>query len=145
MSEPQNISEVVTVLPEPMTCQSRMRQWGPWGPWERAEGLDRWQRHRNGDRVCSFCGSLHLEDFTALVEQALQDGSDVQIEPSDKAYKVYVNRPSVKSAMEGGIKFYTWHGPSSVTPADAEAYRQAIEKSAGRFKERMRTRWTGNS
>lgn len=46
-------------------------------------------------RGCSYCGSMHPDDFM----QAVRDG--VEIGPTDKSYKMYVDH------MHG--KFYTAH------------------------------------
>jgi hypothetical protein len=121
-------------MPDQVTCKSRNSQ--P-GPWKHGEGLDHWRTEKNGDRCCSFCGSLHPDDFMRLVTQAAEDGSDVQIEPSDKSYKVYVSRPSVPNASEGGIKFYKWHTPENVSDEQQATYRQAIRKSDERAKARF--------
>lgn len=136
-------AELVDVLPEPMTCGRRMQDLGPW-PHE--EGLDRWERFKsNGDRVCSFCGSLHFEDFARLVRAALEVPEDipyghaVRIEPSTKSYKVYVHQPGVRNASEGGMKFYMHHVPRNddgslaVTTEQNQQYAQAIRVSKAAF------------
>ena len=133
--EPDNLLNHVTELSEPMTCKRRMQESGPW---EHAEGLDRWQEHKsNGDRVCSFCGSLHPVDFLALVARSAA-GEDVNIEGTDKRYKIYVRRSSVVNAMEGGIKFYTWHFDTPPTEDQQATYRTALLKTADRFEAMMK-------
>jgi hypothetical protein len=128
--EPDNLMNHVTELSEPMTCKRRMQEMGPW---EHAEGLDRWQEHKsNGDRVCSFCGSLHPVDFLALVARSAA-GEDVSIDRTDKGYKIYVRRPSVVNAMEGGIKFYTWHLVEKPTEEQNWQYAEAVRRSVERF------------
>jgi len=82
------------------TCPSRMNDIGPW---EREEGLDRWELVGQ-ERCCSFCGSIHPEDVNSLL-----DLDDVNVEVSDKRYKVYIRRSGVSNASEGGIKYYVWH------------------------------------
>lgn len=40
---------------------------------------------REGDRSCSYCGSMHPDDFMARLE-----AGDVEITPTDKNYKAYL-------------------------------------------------------
>ncbi len=85
--------------PWPQTCP---RRGGEIGPWERGENLDTWdirEQMHNGLRArhCSFCGSLHPDDFM----HAARDG--VEVGPTDKSYKVYVDQ------AHGGSKFYFQH------------------------------------
>lgn len=72
-------------------------------------GPDVWLQHKNGDRVCSFCGSLHPDDFVEII-RLKADGQGGDVHRSDKGYKWYAQRAGVTNAMNGGIKFYTWHG-----------------------------------
>lgn len=148
--------ERVDALPEPMTCGRRQDTWaGSRGMpvhGERAfeKGQDHWDRHKsNGDRVCSFCGSLHPEDFFRLVHEAAtapedaKRGSCVEIEPSDKGYKIYVHQPRVRNAMEGGIKFYMQHlprkedGSIDVTEEQEAEFAEAQRRSKIRFERYM--------
>lgn len=107
--EDVKFSDLVDVLPEPMTCGRR----------DRGEaGQDRWQKFKRIDnRVCSYCGSLHPDDLFRLVRACAASSPDalyrsvVEIDPSDKSYKIYVHQPGVRNAHEGGIKFYTHHLP----------------------------------
>ncbi|GAA0719783.1 hypothetical protein Drose_06080 [Dactylosporangium roseum] len=85
------MSTDATPMPEQQTCQRRMTDWGPW---ERAENLDHWADSGHGlvgqaqaGRSCSFCGSLHPDDFMRLVAEGWIVG------PTDKAYKAYFARP----------------------------------------------------
>ena len=73
-------------------------------------GPDYWQVHYNGDRVCSYCGSLDPKQFLAICRQIVLDGdtSRASIEFC-KGYKFYVTRPGIRNASEGAIKFYTPH------------------------------------
>jgi hypothetical protein len=141
-------SELVDVLPEPMTC-GRRREHGmddPNSPFRNAgKGLDRWERHKsNGDRVCSYCGSLHPEDFLRLVKESAEAPADnleaTRIEPSDKGYKIYVWRPSVKNAHDGGIKFYTPHFESTPTEEQQAQYQEAQRRSNARFASLLKAR-----
>jgi len=125
-----------------MTCRSRMEQRGPW---EYREGLDTWEYSPNGDRICSFCGSLHPDDFMELVRQAAEGGAEevVEIEPSDKSYKIYVGRQSVRNASVGGIKFYTWHLPSPISDENKALFQQAVDNTRKRFEDMMGRNYPG--
>ena len=75
---------------ERQTCGRRMFDLGPW---EREEGLDDWKgkggiigQHAVG-RCCSFCGSLHPEDFMEKVREGWIVGG------TDKNYKWYLDKP----------------------------------------------------
>lgn len=134
--------------PEPMTCGRRSDTYPggfPVHP-DRAEQRDHWQRFKsNGNRVCSYCGSLHPDDMFALVKASAEAAADadyrsvVEVEPSDKGYKIYIHQPGVRNAMEGGIKFYTQHlprtpaGKSAVTEEQQAEFGQAVARSKARF------------
>lgn len=134
----------VDVLPEPITCGRRM---GAHGPWNHTPGLDRWQKFKsNGNRVCSFCGSLHFDDFFEIVKavanlpEAALYSKGARIEPSDKAYKIYVHQPGVRNAMEGGIKFYTHHLPTEALTAEQQAiYKKAVRATRARLEKYLAT------
>lgn len=150
---------LVDELPEPMTCGRRaemgMDQEGsPFrGAFKSGRGLDRWEKFKsNGNRVCSYCGSLHPDDLFELVRQSANAPEDaargtvVDIEPSDKGYKIYVQQPGVRNAHEGGIKFYTQHLPRDtegkllVTDAQNAEYAKAVRGSQARFERYMSAR-----
>jgi hypothetical protein len=134
--------ELVDTLPEEFMCRRRDESFiGSSFP-----GPDHWNKFKsNGDRVCSYCGSLHWEDMLRLVHEAAiapEDAdyrSTVSIEPSDKSYKVYVHQPGVHNAMEGGIKFYMQHVPRdengkiAVTEEQQAEYSAAVKASNKRF------------
>jgi hypothetical protein len=78
------------------TCPRRMRELGPW---KHDEGADTWKsgtsfvtakRDYEGVKIrsCSFCGSIHPDDFMTLV---IDHGYVVG--PTDKNYKVYLAQP----------------------------------------------------
>ena len=113
---------------ETQTCPRRMNSIGPW---ERAENLDFWEVLPNGDRVCSFCGSAHPEDFERLCNEAVRDES-MMIHHSDKSYKVYIYRPTVGNASEGAIKYYKWH---NYTDPEAIARLEPVYNKALRLGE----------
>ena len=61
----------------------------------------------NGQRCCSYCGSMHPEDFLQAIETGWEVG------PTDKNYKVYVTEkvgPGTFSKQSGRHhKFYFQH------------------------------------
>jgi hypothetical protein len=46
------------------TCPRRM---GQFGDWDREEGLDRWTSGDADRRTCSFCKSMHPDEFMMLI------------------------------------------------------------------------------
>lgn len=154
--EPE-FSELVDVLPEPMTCGRRSeadmdRENSPFRG--SGKGLDHWEKFKVIDnRVCSYCGSLHPDDMFRLVHEAAVAPPDgdyrvtVNIEPSDKRYKVYVHQPGVRNASEGAIKFYMQHlprnsnGSLSVTDEQQKEYAEAVRRSQNRFNLWMSSRY----
>lgn len=116
---------LVDAQPEPLICG-------------RTNTAAHWDKFKsNGDRVCSNCGSLHPDDFLRLVVESSKDDSKVGIEPSDKGYKVYVTRPGIRNASEGGIKFYKQHFEQTPDNLMNEFYKLAVRKSHERFEARL--------
>ena len=117
---------------ELQTCPRRM---GEPGPWAREKDLDVWRELPNGDRTCSFCGSLHPEDFERLCDEAADPTSDVRLDHSDKPYKVYVQQSGVQNAAEGGIKYYKQHSPIDAEWLDRmqPKFEAALSASQGKF------------
>ncbi len=74
------------------------------------ETPDTWNIGQDGNRTCSYCGSIHFDDFVAIYQKSLTDGC-YGIEGSTKCYKYYLRQPGVRNAGEGAIKFYTAHLP----------------------------------
>lgn len=71
--------------------------------------LDHWR----DDGTCSFCGSLNPDVFMARVE-----AGDVQLEPTDKSYKVYVQNSggeAFKRSYRDCPKGATCTGPKDCT------------------------------
>lgn len=97
---------------------------------------DTWRKYPNGDRCCSYCGSLHPDDFMKLCTRALTDPA-VSIDGTDKSYKVYVRQPGVVNASQGGIKFYMQHTPEQPTTKDQETFKAASRISAERTRARF--------
>lgn len=126
---------------EAQTCGRRKYE----GIHEQAENIDTWDLIGE-DRVCSFCGSLHPEDFKKICELVIETkGEKAEVEGSTKGYKFYAKRTGVKNAGMGGIKFYTHH----VMGRDNDTFineltlklRTAQHISNERFKRRMKERF----
>jgi hypothetical protein len=77
------------------------------GPWDHKENIDHWRDDQNGDKSCSFCGSLSPEDFERYIDLCLQDVTKCRIEPSDKSYKFYIFTNRIEKTDIS--KFYTHH------------------------------------
>ena len=156
ITEQPEFKTLVDELPEPMTCGRRVetgmdQEGSPFrGPFKSGRGLDRWQRFKsNGNRVCSYCGSLHPDDLFDLVKKCGDAPEDAaygmvpEIEPSDKSYKIYVHQPGVRNAHEGGIKFYTQHlprdadGKMDVSDERQAEYSRAVRATRKRFNVRL--------
>jgi hypothetical protein len=105
---------------------------GEIGPWEYKENIDAWEYVGN-DRVCSFCGSLHPADFEQVLNRVISDDS-CSISQSDKSYKVYINRPGIRNAHDGAIKYYKQHNYTAQEDIDRiePLFAQAVELSAKR-------------
>lgn len=89
--------------PWPQTCPRRIESVGPW---EQGEDLDQWdireQMHKGlRARHCSFCGSLHPDDFMRLIKEGWK------VEPTDKSYKAYLGSSGDDRPMQ--TKFYYQH------------------------------------
>jgi len=153
IEEEPEFSTLVDVEPEEFMCPRRVENMGL----SITKGPDHWQKFKsNGQRVCSYCGSLHPEDMFALVKQSAESPADgdyrktVIIEPSDKKYKVYVHQPDVRNASEGGIKFYMQHlprkdGKIDVTDEQQAEYAEAVARSESRFHLYLKGRYNAAS
>jgi hypothetical protein len=93
-------------------------------------GPDEWRTEPDGTRTCSFCGSLHEDDFIDILEHYVAGDEGYHFDPSTKGYKRYAHRPGVSNAGQGGIKFYGWHvdpkHPDHAKRTDLHA--KAVEK-----------------
>ena len=94
-------SEVVQLKRQ--TCMRRMNEFGGQ---ERNENIDHWKVYPNGDRCCSYCGSLHPED---VIKKIKEHGFGV-IGQTTKNYKFYVGtNASVRTNDSHGQKYYRQH------------------------------------
>lgn len=101
---------------------------------------DFWRTLPNKDRVCSFCGSLHPDDFIRICDCAARDVPGYEVDHSDKSYKVYVRQPGVSNAGDGGLKFYKAHvvAEGEELTRQGEIFRKALERSNLRFAMRLK-------
>ncbi|AGY57134.1 hypothetical protein [Gloeobacter kilaueensis] len=132
----EEIESVGIVLPPPsptinpedlQTCPDRMQSFGPQ---RREENLDHWAK-RGADRVCSYCGSMHPDEFVAFLRRAADPAQPDRLGLTDKNYKLYVHRPGVSNAGQGAIKFYKWHlAPEGQELEELEAlFKAAVQQS----------------
>jgi len=71
-----------------------------------------WWRRTGGDRTCSYCGSMHPDDFEKFLRRVIWDmDRTVRISLADGGSKVYLSRPGVVNAACGAVKFYGYHAP----------------------------------
>ena len=72
-------------------------------------GEDYWEK-RGSDLGCSFCGSLHPEQFLKHIDDVIAFGGEgYSIELNDSKDKMYVTRPGISNASQGCIKFKLAH------------------------------------
>lgn len=83
-------------------------------------GEAHWRTEDNGDRTCSYCGSLHPDDFLDIMQRYAAGEEGYTFSLTDKSYKVYAKRPGVVNASMGGIKFYGAHAVEEDDPRRAE-------------------------
>lgn len=127
---------------EHFKCGSRPAD--PNGVFKVAE-FDFWQRHANGDRTCSFCGSLHEDDFLAIAEAYATGIDGFRFDTTDKGYKVYASRPGVQNAQQGGIKFYGWHARKDASDEFDQRRRDIFGRAALRHRAEMKRLLHGHS
>ncbi len=110
-------------------CPSRIGQQGNPG-----DGivLDGWEKCGE-DRCCSYCGSLHPDDFIAIVDAYGRGEPGYKFDPSTKSYKRYARRPGVENASQGGIKFYMWHAPEAPSEEHKVSYAAAFKRYQDEF------------
>lgn len=92
---------VRALKPEATFNCPRRREQGMLNPDDPAHLFDHWREHAHlapGARSCSYCGSVHPDDFM----QAVRAG--VEVGPTDKNYKAYMTGPGFDHA-----KFYYQH------------------------------------
>lgn len=83
-----------------------------------------WDKEKNGDHTCSFCGSWKTDEFLKFCKES-ETGF---LEVSDKKYKIYVKRPGISNAGEGPIKFYTMHLDPRTSDEDIKIINEAVKR-----------------
>jgi|SRR5579871_5547015 len=86
-----------------------------------------WRDEPDGTRTCSYCGSLHPDDFLDIMQHYAAGEEGYRFSTTSKGYKAYGNRPGVRNAGDGGIKFYTAHLPDDRTEFDV-AWKAAVNR-----------------
>ena len=104
------------------------------------ETPDTWDIGPDGNRTCSYCGSIHFDDLMEIARKTVDDDR-YGIEGTTKSYKVYVRQPGVRNASEGAIKFYMHHAPANPSNEEqilfAKACRLTNERFTAQYKARM--------
>ena len=101
---------------------------------------DHWRSMPDGTRTCSFCGSLHEDDFIDILRHYVAGDQGYSFSTTTKGYKWYAHRPSVKNASDGGIKFYNWHVDRSDEGALIER-SYIVSEAMNRLSEEMKARF----
>jgi hypothetical protein len=96
----------------------------------------KWRKERDGTRTCSYCGSLHPEDFIDIMWRYSQGEEGYHFERSTKGYKDYGNRPGLRNADDGGLKFYGNHCTPDVADELYAARSMAIARERREYEER---------
>jgi hypothetical protein len=103
---------------------------------------DTWDWGPDGNRTCSYCGSIHPDDLIKICHLTLKD-ERYGVEGTDKGYKVYVKQPGVRNASEGAIKFYMQHAPQTPRDDDQRLFKEASRLTRERFEARYNVRNVG--
>jgi len=98
---------------------------------------DFWQVKPSGDRVCSYCGGMHPEDFIRFCKRVIANPTHC-ISHSNKLYKVYVHRPGVRNADDGAIKLYKFH--ITATDNELETQRKIYDEALAISNKRLGVR-----
>lgn len=98
---------------------------------------DFWRTRPNGDRTCSFCGSVHPDDAISILTDYVEHKKG-RFDMTGKGYKFYMSRPDVTNAAEGAIKFYTWH-LDGLSEEKREQISRLLFLAARRLSEIIRT------
>lgn len=93
---------------------------------------DTWDIGPDGNRTCSYCGSIHPDDLIQICRK-VESNPGYAIEGTTKSYKVYVRQPGVRNASEGAIKFYMAHAPLKPTEEEQKIFAKAVRISRERF------------
>ena len=74
------------------------------------DGKSGWRLERNGDYTCTYCDSIHPEQFISFLDTVITDPSlFICAELNGNNGELVINRPGIKVAGEGSIKFYLPH------------------------------------
>lgn len=108
---------------------------------------DTWDMGPDGNRTCSYCGSIHPDDLMEICRKTIVD-ERYGVESTTKSYKVYVRQhkvyvrqPGVRNASEGAIKFYMHHAPEKPSAADQQLFKNALRATAERFEAEWQKRY----
>lgn len=79
----------------------------------RSRGSNYWY-YQQDDRFCSFCGSMHPEDFDRVIEEAIDPKNETRIVFIDEGGngKFQIMRPWRPDIHRDSLKYHTWHWPN---------------------------------
>jgi len=97
---------------------------------------DTWDWGPDGNRTCSYCGSIHPDDLMKICQLVLED-ERYAIEGTTKSYKIYIKQPNVVNASEGAIKFYMQHAHKNPTQEQQDLFAEAVGLSNERYRAQM--------
>jgi hypothetical protein len=92
--------------------------------------LDIWMVSPDGDRYCSYCGSLHEEDQLAILAAYVNGEPGYEFGFIDEPDKRWVNRPTAKDAEKAAWSFYAWHVDANHPELEQRRmiYSRAVER-----------------
>lgn len=83
-----------------------------------------WRTEKDGTRTCTYCGSLHPEDFVDILYGYIERKEGYYFSTTDKGgWKYYANLPGCRNAGDGGMKFYGNHA--------TDEWRERVEAALG--------------
>lgn len=105
-----------------------------------AAGVDYWQyRHGKPHRSCSYCGSVHPEDFLAAAIAGCKLGA------TDKSYKSYIDMPQDPTLMGELVVVGASNGPHAEadgwTKYDHEQHEVILRRSNWRVPDNGENAW----
>lgn len=96
---------------------------------------DTWDRGPDGNRTCSYCGSIHPDDLMLICRKVPSD-ERYGLECAKPGYKYYLKQPGVQNASQGAIKFYMHHVPKNPSLEDQATFSTAVKITRERFQKK---------
>lgn len=90
------------------------------------------------DLICSFCGSMHPNQFLQHCKNVIDDNAQhISVNLNDWKTKVYIERPEVRNASEGAIKFKLVHLPEENKKEYIDVINKALKISWTMFMKKL--------